>query len=176
MELRSIRRSSRGSVDWNVLCISHDKYCCNQSRSSRGSVDWNSADKIQTSFLYRRSSRGSVDWNSLRLQKRQRHKSRSSRGSVDWNIEIITLMPNPKVAPLVGAWIEIWQVGGKVVCVWVAPLVGAWIEIMSVLNTKPLIRRRSSRGSVDWNTISHIFTEQHTSLLSWERGLKCRKR
>ena len=31
----------------------------------------------------------------------------------------------------------------------VAPLVGAWIEIMSVLNTKPLIRRRSSRGSVD---------------------------
>ena len=34
-----------------------------------------------------------------------------------------------KVAPLVGAWIEIHNLHDKSLCIPVAPLVGAWIEI-----------------------------------------------
>ena len=57
-----------------------------------------------------------------------------------------------KVAPLVGAWIEIpckWEQrsGGQV-----APLVGAWIEIEKVNCLCRSGTRRSPRGSVDWNT------------------------
>ena len=58
------------------------------------------------------------------------------------------------VAPLVGAWIEM------PVCYYlyhkstVAPLVGAWIEILII------------GGLKKWRK----------SLLSWERGLKCRTR
>ena len=56
------------------------------------------------------------------------------------------------VAPLVGAWIEIIiSKAMKKADEEVAPLVGAWIEIV--------------RGVTDRNA--------HTSLLSWERGLKC---
>ena len=33
------------------------------------------------------------------------------------------------VAPLVGAWIEIYAVNNQFVCSHVAPLVGAWIEM-----------------------------------------------
>ena len=58
---------------------------------------------------------------------------------------------NPdKVAPLVGAWIEIvsyWHTG---ISTAVAPLVGAWIEI----------RKENQRLLM------------YSSLLSWERGLK----
>ena len=47
-------------------------------------------------------------------------------------------MPNPKVAPLVGAWIEIQY------------------PIFSQSNT-----RRSSRGSVDWNVENDSFDGVH---------------
>ena len=56
-----------------------------------------------------------------------------------------------KVAPLVGAWIEISHAMMEQAPLHVAPLVGAWIEI-----TKSV-----SDG-----------TETHRSLPSWERGLK----
>ena len=55
-----------------------------------------------------------------------------------------------KVAPLVGAWIEISVVVFSTACTFVAPLVGAWIEIL-VLSYCVTKQRRSSRGSVDWN-------------------------
>ena len=55
-----------------------------------------------------------------------------------------------RVAPLVGAWIEIRSTASSVVSSLVAPLVGAWIEIM----------------------ISKHFCISSRSLLSWERGLK----
>ena len=55
-----------------------------------------------------------------------------------------------KVAPLVGAWIEIIQVKKCPLIKRVAPLVGAWIEILFA---------RSAPG-LPW------------SLPSWERGLK----
>ena len=54
------------------------------------------------------------------------------------------------VAPLVGAWIEIVVISPLLTAFLVAPLVGAWIEIVL--------------GVTDRNA--------HTSLLSWERGLK----
>ena len=56
-----------------------------------------------------------------------------------------------KVAPLVGAWIEMRISTMTRLLVLVAPLVGAWIEI----------------------TLGPMKTEYRTSLLSWERGLKC---
>ena len=69
-------------------------------------------------------------------------------------IEISMNRTRPKqivVAPLVGAWIEIEVSQYDILWVIVAPLVGAWIEIL--FPRKP--------ENVD------------TSLLSWERGLKC---
>ena len=79
--------------------------------------------------------------------------------------------PNDLVAPLVGAWIEIFDFGfwywfylslpswerglkfvpGAAVAAYsnVAPLVGAWIEIQKSERTEPVHPRRSPRGSVD---------------------------
>ena len=55
-----------------------------------------------------------------------------------------------KVAPLVGAWIEIPNIVYQRKNIKVAPLVGAWIEILE-----------------------QIAEDLHiSSLLSWERGLK----
>ena len=54
------------------------------------------------------------------------------------------------VAPLVGAWIEIFDGAILFETKEVAPLVGAWIEIMQLLRGQP----------------------ECASLLSWERGLK----
>ena len=55
-----------------------------------------------------------------------------------------------KVAPLVGAWIEILTEKSIQDAIEVAPLVGAWIEIM--------FKAHASVADL--------------SLLSWERGLK----
>ena len=54
-----------------------------------------------------------------------------------------------KVAPLVGAWIEIEFWDGVSKAVFVAPLVGAWIEITSDQLTVSAGDGRSPRGSVD---------------------------
>ena len=54
------------------------------------------------------------------------------------------------VAPLVGAWIEIYNHKKHNAVLFVAPLVGAWIEILLLV---------------------YLF-DKHMSLLSWERGLK----
>ena len=52
------------------------------------------------------------------------------------------------VAPLVGAWIEIFEPGETDADEAVAPLVGAWIEIPEDI-AKRIKQSRSSRGSVD---------------------------
>ena len=52
------------------------------------------------------------------------------------------------VAPLVGAWIEIWQKSGKKLVEIVAPLVGAWIEIDRAERIQDPGSSRSPRGSV----------------------------
>ena len=55
-----------------------------------------------------------------------------------------------RVAPIVGAWIEITNPVGLRSLLKVAPIVGAWIEISLMEN--------------------HLI--ENASLLSWERGLK----
>ena len=76
------------------------------------------------------------------------------------------------VAPLVGAWIEIFSGLPKRTEGVVAPLVGAWIEIQTL--------RTESRGILvaplvgAWIEMSmYLDCDGETpSLLSWERGLK----
>ena len=53
------------------------------------------------------------------------------------------------VAPLVGAWIEIINVAIAKILLCVAPLVGAWIEIKMGRLSNFVVERRSPRGSVD---------------------------
>ena len=53
------------------------------------------------------------------------------------------------VAPLVGAWIEIFAISRAFCSLNVAPLVGAWIEMVFVKIAFADSLRRSSRGSVD---------------------------
>ena len=53
------------------------------------------------------------------------------------------------VAPLVGAWIEIDRVSEIATSFVVAPLVGAWIEMANGYNKKLTEKGRSPRGSVD---------------------------
>ena len=123
-------------------------------RSSCGSVDWNINKNGVNEFIYRRSSCGSVDWNSFAVSPFRL-----------W-----------QVAPLVGAWIDIWTTGFQAhvripsLLLWerglkydnlkiikeveekVAPLVGAWIEIDACGYDWHHNCRRSSCGSVDWNS------------------------
>ena len=54
-----------------------------------------------------------------------------------------------KVAPLVGAWIEIGNVYADAPKAAVAPLVGAWIEIIYKIVISHCRYGRSPRGSVD---------------------------
>ena len=53
------------------------------------------------------------------------------------------------VAPLVGAWIEIFYTMGIRAEMAVAPLVGAWIEIFLFIVMFGMPKCRSPRGSVD---------------------------
>ena len=53
------------------------------------------------------------------------------------------------VAPFVGAWIEIVVLMSSFNSVNVAPFVGAWIEIQREREAKSRLRRRSVRRSVD---------------------------
>ena len=67
-------------------------------------------------------------------------------------IEIDNLWPSciaMVVAPLVGAWIEIDNEYSALNCAIVAPLVGAWIEIYVLRCFPPHFIGRSPRGSVD---------------------------
>ena len=53
------------------------------------------------------------------------------------------------VAPFVGAWIEIYNGYGKILSYRVAPFVGAWIEIAVTTAVGNLSTGRSVRRSVD---------------------------
>ena len=53
------------------------------------------------------------------------------------------------VAPLAGAWIEIYTGDLAEIIPPVAPLAGAWIEIQGVEYAKQFVDCRSPRGSVD---------------------------
>ena len=55
-----------------------------------------------------------------------------------------------KVAPLVGAWIEIQMQKLSVEVLEVAPLVGAWIEIKGGYNSPELLMSRPPSRSADF--------------------------
>ena len=77
-----------------------------------------------------------------------------------------------RVAPLVGAWIEINSFNPHIYTSLVAPLVGAWIEILTY---KPLGLLLSSLLSWERGlkySFYLLLGELPESLLSWERGLK----
>ena len=81
-------------------------------------------------------------------------------------------MSERPVAPLVGAWIEIFLpfVGCRMVNV--APLVGAWIEMSTNGDTAPSAKVAPLVGA--WIEIRQFFHKepQLGSLPLWERGLK----
>ena len=77
------------------------------------------------------------------------------------------------VAPLVGAWIEIYKPPGHPMRTPVAPLVGAWIEIRPNLFYCCRVRVAPLVGAwIEINVGGHTSGVGCGSLLSWERGLK----
>ena len=58
-------------------------------------------------------------------------------------------MAKAKVAPLAGAWIEMFVLSAFSVISPVAPLAGAWIEIFQTMHKEMHGPSRSPRGSVD---------------------------
>ena len=114
------------------------------------------------------------------------------------SLTVHRVLPPHKVAPLVGAWIEItflrckmyermslpsWERGLKFKrnlqfspCLCVAPLVGAWIEIMAdcicpaIMAVAPLVGAWIEIGVINYSSHSPLM-----SLPSWERGLKFRR-
>ena len=81
-------------------------------------------------------------------------------------------MSDNRVAPLVGAWIEIPRGKSNSLFPCVAPLVGAWIE----MQTNVLSQRRGKVAPLvgAWIEICFPISMSPTlrSLPSWERGLK----
>ena len=145
-------------------------YC----RSSRGSVDWNPCIRFENQIML---------WSLLSWERGLKLSSaivnflmvcRSSRGSVDWNQRIIKHHQAIRVAPLVGAWIEITDPPQSIL--FTSPSLLSWergLKLQRGAAIRTLIHRRSSRGSVDWNLLVRANVRFWIlSLLSWERGLK----
>ena len=65
------------------------------------------------------------------------------------SIQMLPCWVNHLVAPLAGAWIEIWLEGEGLQAIAVAPLAGAWIEMIFILSRSASKVGRSPRGSVD---------------------------
>ena len=79
------------------------------------------------------------------------------------------------VAPLVGAWIEIYYFSCFIYLEAVAPLVGAWMEIPVGTATLPENVVAPLVGA--WIEILYargVLAGSITSLPLWERGLKCK--
>ena len=62
----------------------------------------------------------------------------------------VIFVSKSEVAPLAGAWIEIWYTGGLGICALPSPpLAGAWIEIPLAGGGAALAGCRPPRGGVD---------------------------
>jgi len=77
-----------------------------------------------------------------------------------------------KVAPLAGAWIEIPEMGMQHLSLTVAPLAGAWIEIVEDWNYRTMIPSLPSRERGLKYDPSERTGRRGMSLPSRERGLK----
>ena len=143
------RRSSRGSVDWNLESVNKRdfdrsllswerglkyKRWSHQKRNTLSLLSWERGLKYHElapcePIEFCRSSRGSVDWNKHFPWVGAPDLCRSSRGSVDWN-------PTAFILSL---------------CHMCRSSRGSvdWNDLTKVYQT--LSTSRSSRGSVDWN-------------------------
>ena len=84
-----------------------------------------------------------------------------------------TAVTNESVAPLVGAWIEMYPNSIKMARGIVAPLVGAWIEIKySSMNFNTVFVAPLVGAWIEMYHIAPPGFRGRGSLLSWERGLK----
>ena len=169
------RRSSRGSVDWNLVPWSCGYWLCSVAPLvgawieiivyhwyywlCRSLLSWERGLKyngeVKFSIYPGRSSRGSVDWNIWNTLKIHVTNRRSSRGSVDWNTHHIPIINRLFVAPLVGAWIEILNVWPKL---FASASLLSWERGLKyyILVQERIRPRRSSRGSVDWNLLKEL--------------------
>ena len=78
-----------------------------------------------------------------------------------------------KVAPLAGAWIEIEKIGNATTNATVAPLAGAWIEIRKCKNGSWLNVVAPLAGAwIEIKIIQFVISDFALSLPSRERGLK----
>ena len=108
-------------------------------------------------WFWRRSPRGSVDWNTSPQSSNMTSMVAPLVGA--W-IEIFPIAFSQSlinVAPLVGAWIEMYSLLAFNCASLVAPLVGAWIEICMSRSPYELSQSRSPRGSVDWNIFNNMY-------------------
>ncbi len=144
------RRSSRGSVDWNLYII-HLVHLFSVAPLVGAWIEIQNKGKHYSLPFIVAPLVGAWIEISSQYPSILTHSCRSSRGSVDWNSGGYSKTHKAEVAPLVGAWIEIpihecwrwwiwsllsWERGLKyttyvclIMTVCVAPLVGAWIEI-----------------------------------------------
>ena len=94
--------------------------------------------------------RGSVDCNQGYVTELEKtSKSLPSRERGLKSIQMLPCWVNHLVAPLAGAWIELWLEGEGLQAIAVAPLAGAWIEMIFILSRSASKVGRSPRGSVD---------------------------
>ena len=85
------------------------------------------------------------------------------------------LTPDKLVAPLVGAWIEIYMVEVQTTPHHVAPLVGAWIEIVVSEHKEKNNYVAPLVGAWIEIYLPAALRRSFLSLLSWERGLKYKR-
>ena len=85
---------------------------------------------------------------------------------------MLKLRKGPRVAPLAGAWIEMYSYKVKQKQITVAPLAGAWIEILFLrLSNQPLLSLPLRERGLKWQK-SLRYLSRHVSLPLRERGLK----
>ena len=169
-----IRRSSRGSVDWNISTCS--KIACKCVAPLVGA--W-----IEIPFMLAKPppQPSLLSWErGLKLYMEYRWEyGEWSLLSWERGLKCIPCRQTLNawyVAPLVGAWIEILSMRIDTNQETVAPLVGAWIEIVkymlkAVVKESLLSWERGLKFSYSASDWSHS-----RSLSSWERGLKSQEK
>ena len=126
MHLRA-SRSPCGSVDRNINPVKFKP----MYRVAPLAGAWIEITRLicDSSHTYRRSPCGSVDRNVPPMSPSSCLICRSPCGSVDRNDTTYAETDYVRVAPLAGAWIEIYLFCTLIANILVAPLAGAWIEM-----------------------------------------------
>ena len=141
-------RTPHGCVDWNIS--NSIAYLYESSRTPHGCVDWNNLFKSEQPPCFCRTPHGCVDWNWCRTFQTGETRGRTPHGCVDWNKSSNLARFSIKVAPHMGAWIEI---AIRLACLSLSKSHPTWVRGLKYIN--PL---RTS--------------EQLVSHPTWVRGLK----